>query len=148
MITVRPFLPEDVDRIEPQHQQAIELATVGDWRHMTRYAAQVGPAWTGELDGRVIGCAGFAMRWQGRASAWFILGRDVPRVAWVGIHRAVRERIAQLPALGIWRLEAETAQGFVSGARWLEMLGFEHEGLARGYGPGGEDFRRYARVTL
>lgn len=148
MVEIRPFRPEDVDQLQPQYAQEIELASAGDWRHMTRFAAEVGPAWTGVLDGRVIGCAGFAMRWKGRASAWCIIGADVPRGAWLSIHRGVVARIAQLPALGIWRLEAETMHGFIEGARWLRLLGFEHEGLARGYGPGGQDFGRYARVTL
>lgn len=148
MLEIAGFRPEDLDLFVPQARQAMEAAAGGeDWRAMAKLAARSGPAWTGRLDGRVIGCAGFALLWNGRAAAWCILGQDIPKAAWLGIHRAVVTRLAQLPALNVRRVEAEAQWGFLAGNRWLRMLGFEHEGLARAFGPGGEDFHRYARIA-
>lgn len=147
-LVVTGFEPADLMELEPQHQQAMEFAAVGDWRPMIEFAASQGPAWTGRIGGRVIGCAGAALLWRGRAHAWSVLGENLPRAAWPALHKAVTRRLAQLPALGIWRLEAEHCAGFAAGRRWLELLGFEREGRARAFGPGAEDFERYARVTL
>ena len=147
MLDIRPFQPGDVDALELQHQQLAEFVTIADWRGMIREGARRGPAWTGWLDGRVIGVAGITLHWQGRAQAWCALAPGIPKPVWVGIHRAVATRLAQLRELGVVRLEAETMRGFLAGDRWLRMLGFEYEGTMRCYGPGGEDFGRYARVT-
>jgi hypothetical protein len=48
--------------------------------------------------------------------------------------------------LGVHRVEASTAVGWLPGRRWLEMLGFECEGVMRAYGPDRRDFFRFARV--
>lgn len=143
MVEVREFRDEDLDLFSPS---MTELVAVNDWRGMLRGAALFGPAWTMLLNGRVIGCAGLAMAWPGRAQAWCVLAPDIPKMAWLGIHRVVAARLAQTPALGLRRIEADALYGFPPAARWLEMLGFEREGLARAYGPGGEDFLRFARV--
>lgn len=148
MVDITAFDPADAGLIVPQAQQLAEMAVLPDWRAMVCNAARSGPAWTGRLDGRVIGCAGIALSWRGRAHAWCVLADAIPAPAWIGIHRAVKSRLAQMPALDVWRIEAEAASGFHAGRRWLRLLGFEYEGRARGYGPGGEDFDRYARVTL
>ena len=144
MVEIGDFRDPDLDEFTPA---LAELAGVDDWRKMLFGAALFGPAWTGRIDGRVIGCAGLANLWQGRAQAWCALDRDVPKSAWVGIHRAVVARLNRAQAEGLRRIEGETLVGFLPGRRWLEMLGFEHEGLARAYGPRGEDFLRFARIV-
>lgn len=145
MVEIAAFLPEDIDALDPQRQHLLEAADA-DWRAMAKLAGERGPAWTGRHQGRVIGCAGFALLWQGRAAAWCLLAPDIPRPAWLGIHRAVAARMAQLPALGVRRVEAEAQFNFLPGNRWLRLLGFELEGLARRFGPDGSDFNRYARL--
>lgn len=147
MLDIRPFQPADLARLEPQRQQAREVVSIGDWRVMVAAAAECGPAWTGWNGDQVMGCAGIALRWQGRASVWCMLADGIPKTAWIGIHRAVRDRLAAMQPQGIVRIEAETMCGFTAGERWLRLLGFEFEGRMRRYGPGGEDFGRYALVT-
>ena len=148
MVRVDGFKPEDLDAFQLQPQQLKE-AGPADWRRMIEQSAERGPSWTIWLGQLPIMCAGIALAWRGRATCWSIVADGVPRSAWLGIHRASVERIEAVEReLGIWRLEAETCFGFTAGDRWLAMLGFEREGLARGYGPGGQDFTRFARVTL
>jgi len=143
MVEIRGFHPADVDAFEPVGYGLSDM----DWRTMIRMAARSGPAWTGELDGRIIGCAGLGLLWQGRAQTWCVLAPNIPKRAWIGIHRAVAVRLAQMGALNIWRIEADALFGYLPGARWLRMLGFEQEGLARAYGPDRQDYLRFARVT-
>lgn len=146
MLSFREFRPDDLAALEIQHQQSLEMMGVADWGAMGVAAAERGPAWTGTIGGRPVGCAGFALMWPGRAAAWCLLACGIPRMAWPAVHRAVKSRMAQLPALGIHRVECEVAHGFLAGHRWVRMLGFDHEGVMRAYGPDGRDFHRYAKV--
>ena len=143
---MRPFQASDVEHLQPQREQASELASIGDWRVTICQAASCGPAWTVWLDERAIACAGVALRWTGRATLWAVLEDDIPVRCWLALHRAVLARIPPLLELGVRRLEAEAQCGFEPSRRWLRMLGFEEEGLMRRYGPGGEDFYRFARL--
>lgn len=146
MVEIRPFEPADIDGLRLQGQQLGEMAGLPHWQAMAREAASAGPAWTGRHDGRVIGCAGLAIPWRGRAMTWCLLGRDIPPRAWTGIHRAVRHRLAQLPAIGVRRVEAETALGWAPAERWMILLGFEPEAVAPCYGPDGRDFVRWRKL--
>lgn len=146
MVRFRDFRADDLAMLELQHQQSLEMMGVADWGEMGAAAAARGPAWTGTLGERVIGCAGFAMLWPGRASAWCFLASRLPRAIWPALHRGVAARLAQVPALGVHRVECEVAHGFLAGHRWVRLLGFEHEGLMRAYGPDRRDFHRYAKV--
>jgi RimJ/RimL family protein N-acetyltransferase len=86
--------------------------------------------------------------WAGRAEAWAFIAGDVPRRAWPALHRAVMRTLDSVAAeLGLRRIEASCAHGWPPGRRWLLLLGFEEEGLARCYAPDGRDFWRFARIT-
>lgn len=146
MVDLRAFAPDHADEIALQDAQVAEMAAAGEWRAHVRRAGDYGPAWSAFLGERLIGCGGFVAQWRGRATSWCLLGRDIPRPAWVALHRAVRQRIEQAPVLGWWRVEAHVAAGFGPGVRWVELLGMEREGLAAGYLPDGGDAWLYARV--
>lgn len=145
-VVIRGFEPLDLTVIKLQAQQAAEHEALPQWTQAGPAMHAAGPCWTAELQGEVIGCAGFLLHWRGRAGTWCVIGVDIPRHCWVALHQTVITRLRQLPALGVRRVEAESQVGFLPGARWLEMLGFEREGIARAYGPNGADFIRWARI--
>ena len=144
MLEVRAFSPDDIIDFQPQPAQR----AYGDWRDMVLAAASCGPAWSGRWHGRMVGAAGVAMAWPGRGNAWCILADHIPPAAWIGLHRAAKRGLAGMlgPNALFRRIEAEAATAFDPGRRWLRMLGFDRECTARGYGPAGEDFERYAMV--
>jgi RimJ/RimL family protein N-acetyltransferase len=146
MIDLRAFEPNDLAALKLQPQQEMEMGALPGWRELGEMCHGAGPAWTGLIDGRPVGCAGFAVHFGGRAECWCFLSDDIPRRAWVSLHRAVASRVRQLQVLGVHRVEASTAVGWLPGRRWLEMLGFECEGVMRAYGPDRRDFFRFARV--
>lgn len=146
-LDVRPFQPPDLLLLEPGAAQRAEMdAADPAWRGKGARILRDGPAWTGLRDGRVVGCAGLSRVWTGRAVAWCLLGADIPKPAWIAIHRAVAARLADAQARLFWRIEAESAAGWPPGERWMRMLGFEREGFARAFGPDGRDFTRWAKV--
>lgn len=146
MVEITAFRRSDLSAFDLRAHPAAAMLGVEEWRRMAGQAATAGPAWTGRHAGRVIGCAGVALIWPGRAAAWCLLAADIPTLAWIGIHRAVARRLAHLPALGVRRVEADVLDEFAPGHRWARMLGFSYEGRMRAYGPTGLDYHRYART--
>lgn len=102
-----------------------------------------GPAYSGWLDGHLVGCAGLVIPWQGRAEGWAVFtpfGRQhaglVHRAVYRGLQRLIKEH-------GLRRIQGDTFATYLTGCRWLERLGFERESLMPLYGPNGETFARY-----
>lgn len=102
-----------------------------------------GVAWTGFINDRAVGCAGFAPQWEGRAVAWALFGRGIPKTVWPAIVRKVRAETQGIKG----RIEATVPFGFGAGCRLAKLLGFEIEGLMKAFGPDGSDHFLYARVT-
>lgn len=145
-LVVRSFLPDDPGAVHFSPQQTAQQAGFTDWLGSVRQAPDVGPAWTAEYAGRVVGCGGFALIWPGRCTAWAAVGCDIPPWAWTGITRAVASRLHQLRAIGIRRVEAETLHGYAAAARWVRLLGFTWECLSPAFGPDGRAYDRWAKV--
>lgn len=82
--------------------------------------------------------------WLG--SAW-AFGTDRTRRVIPALTRwGVAEWKNRLIADGFRRVEVRTIIDHDISHRWLESIGFEREGLCRGYGSNGEDFAQYAYV--
>jgi hypothetical protein len=101
-----------------------------------------GGAWTLLVDGRVMICGGVIDRGGGRGEAWALVAEDAGR-AMAAITRAAR---GCLDAAPYRRVEAVTARAFRPGGRWARLLGFQSEGVMRGYCAGGGDAERWARL--
>ncbi|MCX4154998.1 MULTISPECIES: hypothetical protein [Paraburkholderia] len=100
-------------------------------------------AFTGFINGRIVGCAGFIPQWEGRAVCWALVARTVTKRDWVEIDRAVRRAIEMRHE---HRLEATCDTDFPGGHTWLRHLGFVREGTLKAYTPDGRDNDLYARV--
>lgn len=142
MVEVRTFEPGDEAAMVLNDQQMATLAGV-DWRASLLHAAKVGPVWTVEMGHRVIAVAGLSPQWQGRAVLWCYIATGIPKRIWPALHRAALRGLA---ARDERRIEAQTYVGWAPGERWLRMLGFECEGMARGFAPNGADCSSWARV--
>lgn len=143
-ITFRTFEAADLERLALQAAQQDLRA----WLSVPGRGAELaaaGPAWTGEIAGAVVGCAGFRLIWPGRATAWALIGR-IPPAEWVRVTAKVRAELAAAHAAGHRRIEATVTTGFGPGCRWVRILGFEVEGIARAYDPSGNDHFLYARI--
>ena len=139
-MNVHLFKPEHLFKLSLQESQRDLLS------HLTpEYAlslAKVGPALTAEQDGQFLACVGVGYQTPEHGVAWAFISADAgPHL--LRLDRAVRRFFSTIRCR---RLEATVKKGFTPGCRWLELLGFEHEGPLRGYGPDGSDYVRYARV--
>lgn len=139
---------------EPWHLEALDLQPMQSWWRdkllAPGYAQGLANdmAWTGFIDDRVVGCAGFAPQWEGRVIAWALFGRDVPKKAWASIVAKVRREFKNtLQSQGHkHRVEITVPATFGEAIRLANILGFEVEGLMKKYGPDGSDHLMYAKV--
>lgn len=104
-----------------------------------------GPAFTLENDeGEIIGCAGIKTLWPGVGEGWGVPGANIKQYG----HEVLAIAAIKLEELllGFTRVQCLVREGFETGIRFAEYLGFEHEGTLRKYGVNGETYRMYARV--
>ncbi len=140
---VRPWIVGDSAKVllQPAQQYTADIADVTS--DLTPLS-ELGLAWTGEHEGRVIACGGLLPHWPGRATAWMLIGHAAgPHFA--AIHRHVFKFLTRSPYR---RIEAHVDVGFKEGIRWMKMLGFEFESYKRAYRPDGADMLEFVRIRL
>jgi RimJ/RimL family protein N-acetyltransferase len=139
VITIVPFQPFHAELIDAQPMQRIG---VGLTREQVVELARDSDAYTMVDDERVIAYAGLLRQWDNRAIAWALLGASANRTM-LRVHRAVA---AYLARSAVRRIEAHVDVAFEAGHRWIELLGFQREGVMRQFTPDGRDAVLYARV--
>lgn len=102
--TVRPATREDIEKFSDMP------------------AKPTAKAWAGELDGRLIALAGFAMQ-NGRWVAFCDLTEDA-RPHKMTIMRTAKRIMKEAKAMGIRYLYAEASPHEENAVRWLTSLGF------------------------
>ena len=91
---------------------------------------------------------GIVPLWSGVAEGWVISSKRIYENR-IKASRLIRKRTDLLCAANrIWRLQTSVKANFKMGIRFAEFLGFEIEGLMRGYGPDKSDYYRMAKVYL
>lgn len=109
-----------------------------------RLLRPAGPCCSVFVTGEVILCGGIVTTDAFNGIAWCVLSKHAaPHL--LALHRAVTRFLGMQR---LRRIEASVLSGFAPGIRWVELLGFEHEGSMRGYGPAGETYERYAKVNI
>ncbi len=145
MLELRRYIAGDAGLVTPR-ADLINEAGAMDRAFLDGRAVPPGEAWT--LTDRLepIACGGLAPVWPGRFIAWTWIGTVRPR-HWPVITRLCARGLTDAFEAGARRIEATTPVRLAAGAAWLERLGFAREGLARAYGPAGDDYWLYARTS-
>ena len=142
---IRSFHPQDLRDLTPHRESdRILLGVVLSNPKYGEALAAAGPAFTGFINGKPIGCAGVIRLDEGddRAHVWALMTAQTgPHM--LAITRAIR---GFLRTTAIRRLESPVFLDYPQGLRWIEMLGFEREGLMRRYTPDNRDAWLYAKV--
>lgn len=93
---------------------------------------------------KVLSVGGVIELWPGRGEVWHLLSKDCGKFM-LGIHRFSVQFLDMMNDK-FPRLETGCEVGWPEAHRWLGMLGFQHECLARKYMPSGRDMHIYTRV--
>jgi len=115
-----------------------------------RYALALdnpGLTWTGLAGLRVIGCAGIVAETAWRGTAWAIFAPDVPWRAWPAITAQAATILNRAHARGLHRIAIDVSIDFYPGMVWARRLGFEPDGIARGWLQNGGDAIIYSHFS-
>lgn len=140
---VRPWRRGDSEAMVLQPAQCY-TGNIADVTTDLTPLADLGLTWTGEVGEQVIACGGLLPHWEGRATAWMLIG-EAAGPHFVEVHRAVQ---GFLDRSMYRRIEAHVDVGFEPGIRWIKMLGFELEAYKRAYRPDGADMLEFVRIRL
>lgn len=126
--------------------QGVQSSQIQQVSHVPASYASVdrppGISMTARDGDRIVLCGGILPTAPGMGVLWAVLSAKAGgHMVW--LHRATRRFLEIEP---LRRLEATVEEGFPQGCRWLELLGFKHEGPMPGYGLNGETHIRYGKV--
>lgn len=136
-----PFKAEHLQTLNIQTAQLLFAPHLRDAEY-GKSLETAGEAFTGIVENETIICSGVVHQWQNRAIAWALISQDAGK-HFVKIHKAVK-RFLDMSEVN--RIEAYVDSGFEEGYRWMDMLGFKHEGLMRAFSPNSLDMHLYARI--
>ena len=131
------FEPEHILQITPQSHQAFMKLTLEYGKYLA-----TGNCFTGIHDGKVVAIGGILTVYPGRGFLHMIVADGMPH-QWIKLYRAARRLI---DAVSEEYVRLETMSNFEEANRWLELLGFEFEGVLRRVMPDGTDARSYSIV--
>lgn len=102
------------------------------------------PAFTAVVNGKVIGCAGVILMWPGVGHAWVALSSEAAAHG-IWLTRTIRNVLRDIiRGCALHRIEAVVYEGYKGNERWIELLGFEREGVACQFTSNRENAIRYA----
>ena len=104
-------------------------------------------SYTLAVDGEVAAIGGLTEIYRGLAEAWLFSDRTIAERVRKSFFKKISDALDILAeGLGCHRVQASAVVGDAQACRFLEHLGFSHEGIMRRYGPKREDFFRYAKL--
>ena len=99
-------------------------------------------AWTATVGDTVIGCGGIVTSRPNVGEAWTLLSDEFRKYA----HRCAPEIKRQAAQSTHLRVFALIDVGFERAERFIQWIGFEHEGTLKRSGTNGQDQEIYARI--
>lgn len=141
------FIPYRADHLADLIAQGVPHLRFSDAMRTDVYAKSLdvaGRAWTGIIDGKVVGCGGFVPVWAGRSICWAFFGK-FPQREWSRVVRRIRVTLDTEHGMGVRRIEAYVHRNHGNGCRLADILGFKIEGLMQAFTTEGDAFM-YARV--
>lgn len=142
-----PFEVEHLEAIQPRSFEGSELGSLEDWRERAKLYKRAGPAFTGVIDGQIMGSCGLIILWPGVAEGWMVSTNLVAKLP-LTFHRAVTRGMDRLiKENGLRRIQVAIHADHKKSRNWITRLGFFYEGQMVSYGPDGSDYHRYGRTT-
>lgn len=107
-----------------------------------------GPAWSVVQDGEPLAILGLSFGTPGVATAWFVATDAIDRRSWRKVLSHCRIVAGNVfgEGSGLHRVQASTLGDWAEAARFALHLGFEHEGVRRRAGSGGEDIHEFGMI--
>lgn len=103
-------------------------------------------SFSGFCDGKLIGCAGIRIVWEGVGEAWALASQDIykhPKSAFKNVRDYLDKIIKEQ---GFWRVQANVRIDNPMGIKFVQMLGFKIEGKMEKFNIDKTDAYLFART--
>jgi RimJ/RimL family protein N-acetyltransferase len=142
---LRPFKPEDaIEILGYPKQPGLELTD------QTRLWAEIkavrGPAVTGIVDGKIIGCSGIEIMWTGVGEIWGLFVSDISDYTMEFVRESKHLVDEWQKEYNLVRIQAPMREDFKEGIRFIKWFGFKKEFTMRKYHPDGTNAIMYSKV--
>lgn len=146
-IEIVPFKAEHAEFFHQVYRNDAPMASCIDNANYWRALEATEAAFSGFHGAVFLGCAGVAPMWAGVAEAWMLLTPKIEPFK-LSMHRVCKRGLERaIEAYRLHRVQATVAERDVRARRWIEVLGFQNEAILRSYGPRGEDYILYGRIS-
>ncbi len=140
-LTVMRYGVGDAALLDLQTAQLTDM-TATEHARLSAFAPE-GAAWSFWRGDVLVGCGGIQLVRDGVGEAWAMIAAP-RRAEWGALLEMGRGALAMFPAR---RIQATATINHPGADRVLERLGFQFEGVMRGYAADGGDAKLYARVS-
>lgn len=141
MIQYIPYEPEHFMDIAPRVSRIDFGGTIEE---IAKYHAKF-PATTARVGDENIACFGITPLWHGVGVIWGLFASDVGKYG-IEVLRASESFLNALMK-DLRRVQCEVMAENTAAVKYIETFGFLREGTMKNYGPNGEDYYLYARVS-
>lgn len=149
MIEVRPMKAEDMLRVISKGIKEMPLKSepTEELRQTALEREREGRAFSGWVDGEVVGVGGIDVLWKGCANAWLMLTPYINEHLKEGYKCILEGMRKVISENNIRRMQSYGRVDFPACHILFKHLGFKVEGLAKKYTPDGCDCIMYGRVS-
>ena len=140
-----PFEPKHWDMIKFRD---FEYLSMGNFMgEMKEKIDGSGPAFAGLANGEVVGIAGVAILWPGVGDGWIMAAEEISKHK-IWFVRSVKKYMELvMNNYKLHRVQTTVLHGHTDLIRLVEFLGMRFEGRLSGFGPQGEDYLMYGRLS-
>jgi len=149
MLEVKPFHQNDITNIKVRKEQVEVLENLDNLRNYAIIIERVGNAVTVSKSGEVVFIGGVSPLHNHVGEGFFIFSENFPSVFKQHakeIIKGMRDYIA-LHMFKFRRIQTHVRTDFPEARRFIEVLGFQCEGVMRNYTPDNKDAYLYSRVS-
>ena len=143
---ITKYLPAHAyELFEQQIQESnFMLSSIGDFEKIANQWYTTGPGVTLLIDDKPVASGGIALVDETFGECWGFIPKTEHGMILIGeIYKVFDQWISEHK---FRRLQSFVLEGFETGVKMVERLGFEREGLLRNYGPSGENVWIYGRI--
>ena len=148
MINITPLKAEDILYVIEHGVKEVGLKAhpTKDMIQAAREREESGLCTTGWVDGKIVGCGGIDILWEGVGEVWLMLTPYINEKPKEG-YRCIREGFNKLiENNNLRRIQGYGRAGFHEAHIPFKHLGFSVEGKMKQYTPDGVDCIMYARI--
>lgn len=141
-VEIIPFELEHALELDLREHEK-KMQKTDEFRAWAEANLSLGPSFSGVVDGKVVGCGGVRILWNGVGEAWAIFSKDIikyPKEAYYYINKFLHIIIKDQ---NLHRVQAYVRTDVNIAVKYIENLGFKRESMMKKFSYDKKDYYMY-----